>query len=254
MVVANLADTSKRIDMPMIVKALILLVALWVGYSPIATASILKEPPASPDPNGRYMFLMFGLQTEFLGPDSYNQMYQKRYETTALAKAFSERGYTVITEIRPRNTAEEDYSNKITTQVRQLISQGVKAENIVLAGHSKGAVITLFSAGMLSDAKLNFVVMAGCALPSTTRIANINPRQLYVRIIEKYAPKSQGRMLSIYDKEDNEFQTCQEYEKVASGLKLTEIVIDTGSASGKGHAFYSPDPRWLEIVLDWLKQ
>lgn len=241
--------------MPKVFKALILLIALWVGHSPIATASILKEPPASPDPNGRYMFLMFGLQTEFLGPDSFNQMYQKRYETTALAKAFSERGYTVITEIRPRNTVEEDYSNKITTQVRQLISQGVKAENIVVAGHSKGAVLTLFSAGKLADPKLNFVVMAGCALPSTTRIANVNPRQLFVDLIEKYAPKSQGRMLSVYDKEDNEFQTCQEYAKVAPGLKLTEKVIDTGSAPGKGHsAFYTPDSRWLEIVSDWLKQ
>lgn len=252
---ANILNCLKKwIDMALLTPIRSLLIALLLVQAPLALASVVKEPPASPNPDGRYMFLMFGLQTEILGPDSYNQMYQKRYETTALAKAFSERGYTVITEIRPRNTVEEDYSNKITTQVRQLMKQGVKPENIVVAGHSKGAVMTLVAAGMLSEASLKFVVMAGYALPSTTRIANVNPRQLYTGFIEKYAPKAQGSMLSIYDKEDHEFQTCQEYGQAAAGLKLTEKVVDSGSAPGKGHAaFYTPDSRWLDIVVDWLK-
>jgi hypothetical protein len=111
----------------------------------ISWAAVIKEPPVSPDLNGRYMFLMFGLQTEFMGPDSYNQLYQKKYETTAISNAFSDLGYSVIVEMRPRNTVEEDYGAKIAAQVKHLISQGVKPANIVVAGHSKGAVITLLS-------------------------------------------------------------------------------------------------------------
>ncbi len=232
----------------------VLAAALCLLNAGAAGATVLKEPPASPDRHGRYMFLMFGLQTEILGPDSYNPMYQKRYETTALARAFSERGYTVISEMRPRNTPEESYSGKVTAQVRHLMAQGVKPENIVVAGHSKGAVMALIAAGMLSDARLKFVVMAGCALPSTTRIANVNPRQLYMGFIEKYAPQARGHMLSIYDKEDSEFQSCHEYSQVASELKFTEKMVDSGSMPGKGHAaFYSPDPRWLDSVMGWLK-
>lgn len=228
---------------------------LLITHASFVLATVVKEPPTTLDPNGRYMFLMFGLQTEFQGPDSYNQMYQKRYETTAIAKAFSDRGYTVITEIRQRNTAEEDYARKLSVQVKQLLDSGVKPENIVIAGHSKGAVMTLISSGMLAVPKVKFVVMAGCALPSTTRIANVNPRQMYVEFIDKYATKAQGKMLSIYDVEDTEFQSCHEYSKAASSLKMTEKIVNTNSSKGKGHAaFYSPDPNWMDIVLDWLNE
>ncbi len=236
------------------IKHLVFFLVISIASSSMAKAIVVQELPVNPDPNGRYMFLMFGLQTEFMGPDSYNQMYQKKYETTALAKAFSELGYTVIVEMRPRNTVEEEYGDKIATQVKQLIAQGVKPANIVVAGHSKGAVITLVAAGILAQKEIKYVVMAGCALPSTTRIANINPRHLYVGFLEKYAPKAQGEMLSLYDKEDNEFQTCQEYGKAATGLNLIEKKVDTRSSPGKGHAaFYSPDPQWFNLVVEWLK-
>ncbi len=148
----------------------------------------------------------------------------------------------------------EDYGAWIAAQVKQLISQGVKPSNIVEAGHSKGAVTTLVAAGIVSQPEVKYVVMAGCALPSTTRIANVNPRQLYVGFVHKYAFTARGKMLSIYDKEDFEFQSCHEYGKVATGLNLSEKIVETGSASGKGHAaFYSPDPKWLSVVAEWLK-
>ena len=241
--------------MLMLKKLLFLFIGFLFFAAPIARAEVLREPPANPDPTGRYMFLMFGLQTEFQGPDSYNHMYQKTYETTALAKTFAGLGYTVIVEMRPRHTVEEDYAAKVATQAKQLIGKGVKPSNIVVAGHSKGAVMTLVAAGLLSEPEMKYVVMAGCALPSTTRIANVNPRQLYAGFLEKYAPKAQGKMLSVYDKEDTEFQTCQEYAKVATKLNFTEIVVETGSAPGKGHAaFYSSDPKWMDVVRQWLGQ
>jgi len=235
-------------------KKIVVSIGLFLSSYSAVHASVIKEPPANPDPNARYIFLMFGLQTELLGPDSYNQHYQKRYETTALSKTFSNLGYTVIVEMRPRNTVSEEYAAKVATQVRQLISQGVKPSNIVLAGHSKGAIITLVAAGLLSQPEIKYVVMAGCALPTTTRIANQNPRQNFVGYLDNIAPKAQGKMLSIYDKEDTEFQTCREYQRAAPNLIFTENVIDSGSAPGKGHAaFYSPDPKWLSVVTDWLK-
>lgn len=237
-----------------LIKSVVFFAVLFFANVSMSSAVLVKEPPSNPDPKGRYMFLMFGLQTEFMGPDSFNQMYQKKYETTALAKAFSALGYTVIVEMRPRNTVEEEYGGKIATQVKNLINQGVKPANIVVAGHSKGAVMALIAAGAVLQPEVKYVIMAGCALPSTTRIANVNPRQLYVGLVDKFAPTAQGKMLSIYDKEDNEFQTCREYAQASSRLSMIEKVVDTGSAKGKGHAaFYGPDPKWLNLVIDWLK-
>ena len=189
-----------------------------------------------------------------MGPGSFNQMYQKRYETTAISKAFADSGYNVISEIRPRNANEELYGKKIANAVNKLIDQGVKPGHIVVAGHSKGAVIAMISAGMISNPEVKYVVMAGCALPSTTRLANVNPRQMYLGFIEKFAPASKGKMLSIFDKEDAEFQSCQEFGKVATEIKLLEQVVETGAPSGKGHAaFYSLDPKWMSVVINWLK-
>ena len=46
--------------------------------------------------------------------------------------------------------------------------------------------------------------------------------------------------------------TCSD-AKVATKLNFTEIVVETGSAPGKGHAaFYTPDPKWMDVVRQWL--
>ena len=61
---------------------------ICLGLCGNSMATVLTEPPATPDQNGRYLFLMFGLHTEILGPDSFSPFYQKRYETTALSRVF----------------------------------------------------------------------------------------------------------------------------------------------------------------------
>lgn len=161
----------------------------------------------------------------------------------------------MITEIRKPGTVIDEYSAMVANQIKQLIAAGVKPSNIAVVGHSKGGVMALTAASQAGTDGVSYVVLVGCALPKTTKIANETPRADYVRFIEKYAKGARGRMLSIYDTEDGDFQTCKEYADAARELKFEEQVVNVGMPKGLGHAaFYSPNPNWLNAVLSWLKR
>jgi len=217
-------------------------------------ASVLKDVPDAPDTNAHYVFYMHGLFPENRGADAFHQPYNKRYETTALAKAFSENGFTLITEIRKQGTKIEDYANKVAAQIKKLTDAGVSPSNIAVVGHSKGGVITLVTSSVAGHEGVSYVVLSGCALPTTISIGNERPREDYVRFIEKYAAGAKGRMLSLFDAEDDITKTCKEFSDVASGLKFEEQELKTGARRGYGHAiFYSPDPKWFDIAVKWIK-
>jgi hypothetical protein len=229
-----------------------ILLAIMSGAS---YSMVLTEIPESPDTQKEYLFLMFGLQTEIQGPDSFNGYYNRTYETTAITNAFASKGFIVITEIRAKGTVIEDYSKKVSDQVKTLIGKGVPPKNITVAGHSKGAIITLVTSGLISTPETKFIIMAGCALPTFTNLRGSNPRQLYLKHIKEFAASAKGKMLSIYDKEDEWFQTCKEFSDQAKAVSFTEKIIDTKSAPNKGHAaFYSVDPIWFDTVVKWIKE
>lgn len=217
-------------------------------------SAVLNGPPGTPDPDAQYLFFLHGLFPEMRGPDAYHPPFQSNYETTALAQAFSNSGWTVITEIRKQGTVIDEYGALVARQIKYLIAGGVSPSKIAVVGHSKGGAITLSAAGQTEVQGISYVVLAGCALPKTTKLANETPRPDYLKLIEKYARGAKGRMLSLYDVEDGDFQTCREYADAAKDLKFEERVVNLGMARGLGHAaFYSPDPRWMTTVLNWLK-
>lgn len=218
-------------------------------------ATVLKDVPATPDTNAHYLFFMHGLFPEMRGPDAFHPPFNKRYETTALAKGFSEKGFIVITEIRKQGTQIEEYAQKIGSQIKQLITSGVSPAKIAVVGHSKGGAISLIVPSIVGDESVSYVVLAGCALPSTVSIGQHNPRAEYTDTIKKYAPTAKGKMLSLYDVQDDIMKTCNEYAASAPGIKMEEQELNIGVRPGFGHAvFYSPDNKWLDTVIGWLKK
>ena len=220
-----------------------------------AGATVLKDVSPSPETNGHYLFFMHGLFPEARGADAFHPPFNRRYETTALAKAFSDKGFIVITEIRKKGTQIEEYAKKVGGQIKQLINAGVSPANISVVGHSKGGAIGLIVPSVVSDENVSYVILAGCALPTTTSIGPHNPRAEFTTTIQNYAPTAKGKMLSLYDEQDDIMKTCSEYATSAPGIKMEEKELKTGVRPGYGHAvFYSPDPKWLDIVVGWLKK
>ena len=161
-----------------------------------------------------------------------------------LVKAFADRGFKVISEMRPGGTNPSRYAEKVAQQVETLLGGGVPPEHIAVTGFSKGGVITLFVSARLKNPEINFVVMAGCGKGPFERA--------YTRVLRQAAPSLQGRFLSIYDAGDQEADTCQRaFEKASKGVASTEIKLSTGLGHG---LFYRAREDWLEPVVDWINR
>lgn len=64
---------------------------------------------------------------------------------------------------------------------------------------------------------------------------------------------SEGRVLSMYDEADDDFQTCEEISKDNPEVRLEELVLRSDSPPKMGHAlFFAPEPIWMTPLLQWL--
>lgn len=220
-----------------------------------AMATVMSDVPPTMDTKSPYLFYLHGKFPEMQGADSTHRLYSKKYETTAIAKSFSDKGYVVITEIRKRDTNIDDYANKVANQIKKLISAGVNPSNISVVGHSKGGLIALSVAGKISSEQIKYAILAGCIRPTATNIAGENPRQEFAQRISNDAPNAVGQMLSLYDIEDDLAYTCKEYVDASKKLQFTEQMLNTGSRSGYGHAiFYAPESKWIDPLYEWLRK
>jgi hypothetical protein len=83
-----------------------LLLALAVLAGPLRAGEVITDLPAQLHPGEKYLFYLHGVSVELDGADHYSRHFQKTYGTTAIARPFAERGFTVITEIRPKGTTD----------------------------------------------------------------------------------------------------------------------------------------------------
>jgi hypothetical protein len=195
----------------------------------VYAGSVVSEVPSEPDATGKYIFYLHGSVEESEGVTS-------KYETAV--EAISESSATVIAEVRG-DTEPNTYAEKIMTQVNQLISKGVPANNITISGFSKGSIIALTTSGLINNPNINYVLLAGCS-----EFLN-----------EKYGvdpTKAVGRILSIYDSGDDKFESCDGMINSSNKVKFEETDLD----SGKGHkVFRIPKDKfieqWRDPLVDW---
>jgi hypothetical protein len=164
----------------------------------------------------------------------------KDYET--IVQKLKDSGFNVEWELRTADVGDNDaavqaYAAQIADKVNALIAKGTKPENITVAGYSLGSMTSMVAAGLIGNPNINIVLLAGC------------PAGASIKVTIDYA-KVKGRILSITDKGDDKFGSCN--GKFAEGNTFKEVAID----SGKGHSAFRLTnekfmSQWLNPMLDW---
>ena len=154
-----------------------------------------------------------------------------------IIKKFKNKGYQVISEIRG-NEGVEEYAEKVSNQVNDLIKSGVNPSDIVVSGFSKGAVISLISSTLIKNKDVRYVALAGCT----------------DRFDVDYS-KIQGRILSIYDLDDTKFGSCKDVLSNSDVVSFDEISLNTG----RGHKVFKKKKdkwirKWMEPMVTWIEQ
>lgn len=223
----NMNRTSRAVSLGLATLFFLLLSA------PGAHASALSQGmPSTVTPSAKYLFFFHNYYVETKGPDGDCKYYD-------ILKTFDDDGFVVISELRPKDASVVEYAKKATTNIQKLLGAGVPAENITVAGHSKGAVIAIQIAALVGNPKVNYVIMAGCGIKG----------------LEKAYPdftQLKGNVLSIYATSDKIAGSCSDtLSKAKQGITSKEIALE----SPAGHQmFFKPTDVWVEPVVSWLKK
>lgn len=213
---------------------LLLVLLLLLPIAAVVTGgAVLSALPRPIDPRGDYLIYLHGRILEEEGPRPTSPRFGI-YEYRQILDTFAGRGFTVVSEVRPKGTDVAVYARKVAGQVRALLKAGVPPERIAVVGFSKGGGITLATAAELRDQpKVRFVSLAGCT--GGRKLDLPHP------------------ILSLYDAADDLSTSCGEGFTAAptrTPFEHREIVLHVG----KGHGtFYRPDPAWVEPVVAWLR-
>ena len=200
----------------------------------LASTSYAAAPsygmPATINPAANYLFFFHNYYVETKGPDGECKYYD-------ILKSFADKGFTVISEIRPKDASIVEYAKKATANIQTLLNAGVPQQNITVAGHSKGAVIAIHVASMLERPKVSYVILAGCgikglAYPDFSRL--------------------KGNLLSVYATSDKVAGSCgTAFAQAKQDVSSKEIALENAA----GHQlFFKPVDTWLDPVLGWLKK
>jgi hypothetical protein len=178
-----------------------------------------------------YVFYLHGMIVEGSDGRPVSQSYG-RYEYPAIIAALQDKGFTVISEIRPANTEPRAYALKVSSQIDSLKQKGVPSSHITVIGASKGALITMLASTFTKDKDVKYVIMAGCS--GTNDEINMN-----------------GQVLSIYEKSDGA-GSCAAVKKASIGIsRYKEVQLNTGMRHG---FIYRPIDAWLKPAADWVKR
>jgi hypothetical protein len=219
--------------------ALLLVVALGAHSAVAAERVIHADVPATVDAAARYLFHLHGRAIEVEGANAKTPW--GTYLYTEVVGALADRGFVVISEIRPPTTQLAPYALVVAAQVAKLLESGVPPENITVTGFSRGGAITLLAMAAIGNPRVNFVLMAGCLLGATGRT---------VTDLLAAGRPPQGRVLSIYDEGDTNAGSCASQLADKPGVTFAERVLH----EGRGHGlFIAPRTVWLTPVTDWAR-
>jgi len=181
----------------------------------------------------KYIFYLHNRFFEELGETGEHEKYGKA-SYNKLVEAFKQSSFTVLSELRKKNTDATQYAKNIGKQVDSLLQLGVKPADITVIGASKGAYIAIKVSSLLKNKEINFVFIGIC---NDDIMADTN--LLFY-----------GNILSIYEKSDDLGQSCGKL-RLRSKDKVghyKEIALNTGLHHG---FLYRPMEEWVKPCLRW---
>jgi hypothetical protein len=180
-----------------------------------------------------YLFYLHGRIIEEEGVTPTHPTYGL-YDYPSIVAALESRGARVLSEARPSDSDVLEYSRQVVSEIEGLLKDGVEPNRIIVAGFSKGGVITIMVSDLLDHPDIRYVIMAACS-----------------NWIDSYPQLSlSGRVFSVFEQSDTMAGSCRSLaDRDDSPASFLELQISTGAAHG---AFYLPRPDWLEPVLDWV--
>jgi len=157
------------------------------------------------------------------------------YDFPKIKAALADEGYNLIAYHRHKDTKPRDFAKKLTENVKTLLNEGVKPNNITLIGFSRGGAITALTSNYLANDDINFIILAGCS-----------------RFIKKEPTLAvYGHIRSIFETSDG-VGSCQFLiDRSIKVNSFEEIAISTGKEHG---AFYLPRAAWVTPVKQWIAQ
>jgi pimeloyl-ACP methyl ester carboxylesterase len=214
--------------------ALFVLLLLLVPARGLGAGRVLRGLPEKIEFRQDYLIYLHGRIIEEEGVRPTSPEFGV-YEYEKILEGFAGRGFTVISEPRPKDTDVGVYADKVVGQVRALRRAGVPPERITVLGFSKGGGIALLTASRLAEPKVNFVILAACG----------------EWMHEDMVHSLQGRMLSMFDAADDRASSCvKAFARAKGRLVPEEVVLKLGTGHG---AFYRPGD-WMEQVAEWVKK
>jgi len=197
--------------------------------------TILDRLPEAPDQSARYLVYLHGRIIEEQGRRPTHPTFGVYEYDRILAALAAGGGVVVISEQRPAQTNVDKFAAHVVDQVRTLERAGVPPEHITVAGFSKGGGIAIRASAFLKEPRVNFVFMGACGEGD----------------FDRTDLKVEGRILSIYEANDEIGRSCKDlFGKAPGEGERSEIEVHVGDHHG---TFFRVHREWIDPLLRWAE-
>ena len=193
--------------------------------------SVFSSVPSEILPNKKYLIYLVG------------DLHQMEYENyKAIVNKFVESGFIVIANPVQNSAYNHSYIAAIAGEVKSLLGGGVNPANVTVMGFSHGGIAALKVSSQLKNPDVNYIIVGGCPKPDTANA-----------FTEANMISPVGRILNIYDKDDDQFgRLAPIFKDVKS--EAPRIVQEKRVKTGKGHNFgMEPLDAWLNPAIQFAK-
>lgn len=215
----------------------LLLIFATFTLSNVNAQSISTSVPINPDIYGTYLFYLHGGVVQDQGANAISQYYGK-YEYQSILDTLKNHGFYIVSEVRPKNTKEKEYANKLKNQIDALIRLGVSDKNIIVVGASSGAYIALETSILNNNPNIRFVLLGLCS-------------EYALKYFQPFQKNFSGQFLSIYESSDSKGTCFSIFEELDDHSSFTEIELEMGI----DHAYlFKPYDDWVDPLINWIKK
>jgi len=181
----------------------------------------------------KHIFYLHGMIIESQGIHAISDQFGP-YEYTQIVDSLRATGADVHSEVRTETTDFDDFCKKVSSQIDQLIAQGVPPEAITVIGASKGGMMAM-NISSLNPNPINYVLLGA----SSSYSENTFTWSLH------------GNILGIYEASDTVADKDYQFwiDRSPNARHFEQLELHTGLSHG---FLYRPIPEWLGPAKKWM--